>query len=116
MVIVMRLNHISISKEDLMHKPQMDSAPKLHKLFNKDSAPFELPSARDIILERLTWNKWFTIELKDICVPFSEDAESQELCRLINVDWEDLDVSVIDKYLEDKKTKCVHPLTFRDFR
>ena len=113
----MKSKNINQAINDYIHKPQRDSAPKLHQLFNNNSQ-VEIPSAYDIILERLTWNKWFTIELKDLCVPFSEDKESQELCKLINVDWNDLDVSVIDEYLANKQTRIINGerLTFKDFR
>lgn len=101
-------------------KPHMDSAPKLHKLFDKDSAPFQIPTARELILEKLTWNKWFAKEFadSDICVPFGKDKESQELCKLINVDWNDLDISVIDEFLDNKATRCFNGdrLTFKDFK
>ena len=107
-----------IHKENLMHKSQRDSAPLLHKLYDNDSAPFEIPTARELIIEKLTWWKWFEKEYNDLCVPFSEDAESQELCNLINVDWQDLDVSVIDEYLANKQTRCLNGgrLTFKDFK
>ena len=110
MVIIMRLRSLNGN----INKPQRDSAPKLHQLFNKNNAPFEIPTARELILEKVTWYKWFSIEYSDICGGI--DAESQELCNLINVDWNDLDVSVIDKYMEDKQTKCTNPLSFVDFR
>lgn len=118
MVIVMKLNHLEINKEDLMHKPQRNSAPKLHQLFNQDAAPFEIPTARELIIQKLTWFKWFEKEYNDLCVPFSEDAESQELCNLINVDWNDLDVSVIDEFLANKQQRCLNGerLTFKDFK
>lgn len=114
MVRIMQLKNTN----QYINKTTIDSAPKLHQLFNKDSAPFEMPTARDIILERLTWNKWFSIELKDIAPTFDEDAESQELCKLINVDWQDLDVSVIDEFLANKQSRVMQSkrLTFKDFR
>ena len=116
MVIVMQSKNINQAINDYIHKPQRDSAPKLHKLFN-NSSPVEIPTARDIILERLTWNKWFAKEF-DFCSGFDEDAESQELCKLINVDWNDLDISVIDEYLANKQTRILNGerLTFKDFR
>ena len=112
MVIIM-----DISKEDLIHKPQRDSAPKLQRLYN-DSTPFQIPTARELIIEKLTWFKWFEKEYQDLCVPFSEDAESQELCKLINIDWQDLDVSVIDEFLDHKHERCLNGemLTFKDFK
>lgn len=96
----------------------MKTAPKLHKLFNKNSAPVEIPTAKELIIEKLTWWKWFEKEYEDICIPFSEDAESQELCKLINVDWQDLDVSIIDEFLANKKERSWdgERLTFKDFR
>lgn len=109
-----------IHKENLMHKSQRDSAPLLHKLYDNDSAPFEIPTARELIIEKLTWFKWFEIEHEDFLhgVKFSEDAESQELCKLANVDWQDLDVSVIDEYFANKSERRLNGgiLTFKDFR
>ena len=118
MVRVMQSKNINHHINDYIHKPQRQSAPKLHKLFNQDLLPFEIPTAREIIIEKLTWWKWFEKEYNDLCVPFSEDAESQELCNLINVDWQDLDVSVIDEYLANKQTRCLNGgrLTFKDFK
>ena len=95
----------------------MESAPKLHQLFNQDSASIELPTAQELIKEKLTWNKWFEKEYEDLATPHCEDAESMELCKLINVEWEDLDCSVIDKYLDDKANMYFpERLTFKDFR
>ncbi len=53
-----------------------------------------------------------------MCVPFSEDKESQELCKLANVDWQDLDVSVIDEYMANKQTRVLkgERLIFKDFK
>jgi len=101
-----------------LDKPQRDSAPKLHKLFNQNSAPFEIPTARQLIIEKLTWYKWFEKEYQDLCYPFSQDKECQELCKLINIDWQDLDVSVIDEFLNNKTTRCLNGerLTFKDFK
>lgn len=101
-----------------IHKTQIESAPKLQRLYDNDSAPFEIPTARELIIEKLTWNKWFAKEYADLSIPFSEDFESQELCKLINVDWQDLDVSVIDEFLANKQDRCLNNnrLTFKDFR
>jgi hypothetical protein len=116
----MKSKNINHSINGYIKKPQRDSAPKLHQLFNKDSAPFQIPTARELIIEKLTWFKWFAKEYGDteICVPFDEDSESQELCKLINVDWQDLDVSVIDEYLANKQQRCLNGerLTFKDFK
>ena len=101
-----------------INKAPRDSAPKLHKLFN-NNAPFRIPTARELILEKLTWFKWFDKEYsKDMVVGFDEDAEMQELCKLINVDWQDLDVSVIDDFLANKQQRCLNGemLTFKDFK
>ena len=112
MVIVMKLK----SMNQYMNKQKMDSAPELHKLFNQDSAPFKLPTPRELIKEKLTWRKWFEKELKDMITPHDEDDETLELCELIGISWNDLDISVIDTYMEDKKTKGVsRTLTFKDF-
>lgn len=113
MVVIMQLKNTN----QYIHEVKRESAPKLHQLFNQD-ASFEMPTARDIILERLTWNKWFAKELKDIAPQFDEDAESQELCKLINVDWQDLDISVIDEFLANKQKRIMNGkrLTFKDFR
>ena len=118
MVISMQSKNMIHCIHDYINKPQRQSAPKLHQLFNKDSAPFQIPTARELIIEKLTWFKWFEKEYADSCVPFSEDAESQELCKLINIDWQDLDVSVIDEYLANKQTRCLNGerLTFKDFK
>ena len=114
----MLLKNTNHSINDYIKNPQRDSAPKLHQLFNKNSAPFEIPSAYDIILEKLTWFKWFEKEYKEDVVPFSEDKELQELCNLINIDWQDLDVSIIDDFLANKQQRCFdgEMLTFKDFR
>jgi len=114
MVKIMKLKNLN----QYIHETQRQTAPKLHQLFNKDSAPFEIPTAKELIIEKLTWSKWFEKEYEDICIPFSEDAESQELCKLANVDWQDLDVSVIDEFLENKRKRTLNGdrLTFKDFR
>ena len=46
MVIVMK------SKNMCLNKPQIESARTLHKLYDKDSSPFDIPSAYDLILEK----------------------------------------------------------------
>lgn len=113
MVIVMQ----SMNTIHYVHKPHGVST-KTSRLYDKDSTPFEIPTARELIIERLTRNKWFEKEYTDLSVPFSEDFESQELCKLINVDWQDLDVSVIDEFLANKQDRCIigERLTFKDFR
>ena len=113
MVIIMQSKNIN----QYIHETQRQTAPKLHQLFNKDAAPFELPTAKELIIEKLTWFKWFEKEY-DFCDGFSDDAEMQELCKLINVDWQDLDVSVIDEYLANKQQRCLNGerLTFKDFK
>lgn len=104
MVIVMRLNHLSGDIKDFIHKPQRESAHKLHKLFDKNSAPFKIPTARELILESLQFDKWCSIEYAELCGDIGDSAEIQELCKLINVDWQDIDASVIDaKYLSKQK-------------
>ena len=115
MVKIMTLR--SLNGDRYINKPQRDSAPKLHQIFNKNSAPFQIPTARELIIEKLTWYKWFAKEY-DFCGGFDEDKESQELCKLINVDWNDLDVSVIDEFLANKQTRCINGgrLTFNDFK
>lgn len=116
--MVMKSKNINQSINDYISKPQRDSAPKLHQLFNKNSAPFEIPTARELIIEKLTWYKWFEKEYHEDVMPFSEDKESQELCKLINIDWNDLDVTVIDEYLDNKQTRILNGerLTFKDFK
>ena len=113
MVKIMRLR--SLNGNSFINKPQRDSAPKLHKLFN-NNAPFEIPTAREKKKKKVTWYKWFSIEHADIVGGI--DAESQELCDLINVDWNDLDVSVIDEFLNHKQERCMNGdrLTFKDFK
>ena len=109
----------NLNGNSYINKPQKDSAPKLHQLFNKNSAPFEIPTARELILEKVTWNRWFIKEYgKDFGVTFDEDAESQELCKLINVDWNDLDVSIIDEFLDNKASRTLNGniLSFKDFK
>ena len=114
MVKIMQLKNLN----QYIHETQIQTAPTLHKLFNKKSAPFEIPTAKELIIEKLTWFKWFEKEYEDICIPFSEDAECQELCKLINVDWQDLDISVIDEFLDNKQKRIANGdrLTFIDFR
>ena len=51
MVILMILK--SLNGDNLINKPQRDSAPELHQLFNQDAAPFKIPTARELILEDL---------------------------------------------------------------
>ena len=75
MVIVMK------SKNMCINKPQIESTRMLHKLYDKDSAPFDIPSAYDLILEKLTWWKWFEKEYDRLAVPFDEDSEIQEYCK-----------------------------------
>ena len=112
MVIVMK------SKNMCLNKPQIESARTLHKLYDKDSSPFDIPSAYDLILEKLTWCKWFEKEYDRIAVPFDEDETMQEYCKLINVDWQDIDVSVIDDYLANKQQRHLqgNRLTFKDYK
>lgn len=114
MVRVMKSKSIN----HFIHETQRDSAPKLHKLYDKNSAPFEIPTARDIIIQRLTWDKWFAKEFEDIAPQYDEYAEFQELCKLANVDWNDLDISIIDEFLANKKQRILQGerLTFKDFR
>ena len=105
MVMIMRLK--SLNGDNLINKPTRNSAPELHQLFNQDSAPFKIPTARELILEDLQFNKWCSIEYADLCGDIGDSAEIQELCSLINVDWQDIDASVIDaKYLDKKKNNC----------
>ena len=102
MVIIMQLKNLCGDVGDFISKTRMDSAPKLHQLFNQDSAPFKIPTARELILEQLQFNKWCSIEYADLYSGIDEDAEMQELCKLINVDWQDIDATVIDARLNDK--------------
>ena len=120
MVMIMKLENIKVI--DYIKKPQRDSTPKLHKLFNQDSAPFPLPTAKELIIEKLTWFKWFDTKYPDISISFTEDEESQELCNLIGIDWDDLDISIIDKHFA-KKQESFHnqqvmdrKLHFKDFK
>lgn len=69
----MKLKHIN----QYIHKSKRDLAPKFHQLFNQNSPPFQIPTAKELILEKLIWFKWFEKEYNDLCVPFSEDDESQ---------------------------------------
>lgn len=116
MVMIMKLK--SINGNNLINKPTRHSAPELHKLFNKYSASFEIPTARELIIKQLTWWKWIEKYYTSMATPFSEDAESQELCNLINIDWDDLDETIIDKHLEYKRQNNIvgKPLTFKDFK
>lgn len=120
MVIIMLSKNSNGILTDFIQKPQKQSAPKLHQLFNNDSAPFQIPTARELIIEKLTWYKWFEKEHADFLngAKISEDKESQELCKLINIDFEDLDISVIDEYLDNKQERCVAGkiLSFKDFK
>jgi len=118
MVIIMQSKNINHAINQYINKPQRQSAPTLQKLFNQDSAQFQIPTARELIIEKLTWYKWFEKEYQDLCIPFSEDKECQELCNLINIDWQDLDVSIIDEFLNHKQERCLNGgrLTFKDFK
>lgn len=106
------------SKNMCINKPQIESTRTLHNLYDKNSAPFKIPSAYDLILEKLTWSKWFAKEYDRLAVPIDEDIEMQEYCKLINVDWQDLDVSVIDDFLANKQKRYIdgERLTFKDFK
>lgn len=53
----MQSKNINHCIHDYINKPQRNSAQKLHKLFNQDSAPFQIPTARELIIEKLTWWK-----------------------------------------------------------
>lgn len=86
---------------DFISKTRMDSAPKLHCLFNQNSAPFKIPTARELILEDLQFYKWYALEYETFA-DIGDGSEIQELCKLINVDWQDIDASVIDERLNDK--------------
>lgn len=101
MVKIMRLR--SLNGNSYIKKPQRDSAHKLHQLFNNNNAPFRIPTARELILEDLQYYKWCSIEYADLCGGFGDSAEIQELCRLINVDWQDIDATAIDrKYFSNR--------------
>lgn len=101
MVIMMHIN-----KQDLLHKPRLDSAPTLHRLFDKDSAPIKIPSAYDLILERLQFYKWSALEYELFC-DIENDVELQELMKAINIDWNDIDTSVVDEVWKNKtKNLC----------
>ena len=50
MVIIMQSKNINHCIHDYINKPQRNSAQKLHKLFNQDSAPFQIPTARELII------------------------------------------------------------------
>ena len=65
MVIIMQSKNINHCIHDYINKPQRNSAQKLHKLFNQYSAPFQSPTARELIIEKLTWWKWFEKEYQD---------------------------------------------------
>ena len=96
MVIVMQSKNINHCIHDYIHKPRRDSAQSLHRFYNKNASPVRIPTASELILERLQFAKWCSIEY-DFCGGIDEDVELQELCQAINIDWNDIDASVIDE-------------------
>ena len=88
----MKSNHLNmkINKEKLINKPTRDSARILHLLYDK-SAPFEIPGAKDLILQIIQLDKWFFDLYEDADESDGTPSdETLEYCELIGVDYEDV--------------------------
>lgn len=93
MVMNMKLNHLDmkINKEDLINKPTRDSARTLHKLYD-NSAPFKIPTAKELMLHRIQLDKWFANKFKDIDeYDGTPGDETLEYCELLDVNYEDVE-------------------------
>ena len=88
MVMLMKSKNINI--KNYINKAQKDSAPLLHKLYNK-SAKIEIPTAQELMMERIQLDKWFLYEFENGCEddpPF--DDEILEYCELLGIKYEDV--------------------------
>ena len=100
-MIVMQSKNTNHTINAYIHKPRVDSAPKLQSLFNKNASPIKIPTARELILERLQFYKWSALEY-EMFAGIDEDVELQELMKAINIDWNDIDASVVDEVWKNK--------------
>ena len=92
MVMDMKSNHfhLEIKKKDLINKPTRDSARTLHNLYD-NSAPFEIPGAKELMLHRIQLDKWFYNKFKDIDeFDGTPCDETLEYCKLLDVNYEDV--------------------------
>lgn len=88
MVIVMKLNHLNITKKDLIHKPQRKHALSLHKAY--ELKKMNVPSVKDIVIERISIAKHFNESLSGLDeFEVNEDMmqEHIELCGLLGLDY-----------------------------
>lgn len=81
---------MEIKKKDLINKPIRDSARTLHKLYDK-SAPFKIPTAKELMLHSIQLDKWFANKFKDID-EYDETPGDDilEYCELLDVNYEDI--------------------------
>lgn len=88
MVMLMRSKNLPI--KDYINKAQRDSAPMLHKLYDK-SAQIEIPTAKELMMERIQLDKWFFNELKDLDEFDGKPLDSTlEYCELLGIKYEDV--------------------------
>lgn len=93
MVMDMKSNlmNMEINKDDLINKPTRDSARRLHRLYD-NSAPFEIPTAKELMLKRIQLDKWFYNEFKDLDeYDGTPSDETLEYCELLGVNYEDVE-------------------------
>lgn len=87
--MVMLIKSKNLPIKDYIKHPQRDSAPMLHKLYNK-SAQIEIPTAKELILERIQLDKWFSKEFYDVFEDDTPSDETLEYCELLGINYEDV--------------------------
>ena len=94
MVVIMQ----QVMVKDYLHKPRMQTARKLHKLYASEQV--DVPTAENIILKHVKIGKYLNNNLKEWIDKDSADADLMELCMLIDVDFEDVEpYSYGDRYV-----------------
>lgn len=85
----MKLNHLHMNSEDLIHKPQREQAIALHKLYSIGN--IDVPSVEDIIIKRISLTKYFNDLFKDYNdFEVNEDEMNEEiaLCNFLDIDYD----------------------------
>ena len=69
----------------------MESARTLHKLYD-NSAPFKIPTARELMMDSIQLDKWFFNLLKDSGESDGKPCdETLEYCEILNINYEDVE-------------------------
>ncbi|MBR2651570.1 hypothetical protein IKD48_02065 [bacterium] len=87
----MKLNHLHITKQDLMHKPQRKHALALHKAY--ELRTMNVPSVKDIVIEQISIAKHINESLSGLDeFKVNEDMmqEHMELCGLLGLDYDSI--------------------------